>query len=156
MTLALGALALGLATAPAAEAQTRRAVPYWVALKSDEAKLRVGPNQDFPATWLYRLPGLPLKVLQVDDLYPQWRKVEDPDGVQGWMHVSMLRESPAAIVKGGMAELREGPSAGARLLFRVEPGVVGRVNNCAKGWCAMDIRGQRGYVLASSLWGAIN
>lgn len=139
-----------------AAAQTKRAVPYWVALRSDEAKLRVGPSQDFPARWLYRLPGLPLRVVQVDDLYPQWRKVEDPDGVQGWMHVAMLRESPAAIVKGNMAEMREGPSAGARLLYRVQPGVVGRVNGCKDGWCAMDIRGQRGFVPVESLWGAIN
>lgn len=137
-----------------ASAQLRKPVPYWVALKSDEAKLRVGPSQDFPATWLYRLPGLPLRVIQVDAKYPQWRKVEDPDGVRGWMHVAMLRDSPTAIVRGEMAEMREGPSSAARLLYRVQPGVVGRVNSCANGWCALDMRGVRGYISARSLWGA--
>ncbi|WP_443970510.1 SH3 domain-containing protein [Sphingobium sp. CR28] len=137
-----------------ASAQNTRAVPYWVALKSDEAKLRVGPSQDFPAKWLYRLPGLPLRVVQVDAKYPQWRKIEDPDGVQGWMHVAMLREVAAAIVRGGTAELRQGPSDGSKLLYHVQEGAVGRVNSCASGWCAVEFRGQRGYIAARSLWGA--
>lgn len=148
------ALCIAIGAAGSAAAQRQKAVPYWVALKSDEAKLRVGPSQDFPAKWLYTMPGLPLRVIQVDAKYPQWRKVEDPDGVRGWMHVSMLRDSPAAIVRGSMAEMRDKPAASAKLLYRIEPGVIGRVNSCADGWCAMDVRGQRGYVHARSLWGA--
>lgn len=113
--------------------------------------MRVGPSQDYPASWIYRRRDLPVKVVEV---YANWRKVEDPGGTQGWLHVRLLKDDPTAIVKGGIAAMRDGPSADARVLYRLEPGVVGRLSGCANGWCAMDVSGARGYVSANDLWGA--
>jgi len=126
-------------------------VPYWASLAKGEARMRVGPSQDYPASWIYRRRDLPVKVVEV---YANWRKVEDPDGTQGWLHVRLLKDEATAIVKGEIAAMRDGPSADARVLYRLEPGVVGRLSGCANGWCAVDVNGARGYVATNDLWGA--
>jgi SH3-like domain-containing protein len=128
-------------------------VPYWASLSKGDARMRVGPSLDYPASWIYQRRDLPVKVVEV---YASWRKVEDPDGTQGWMHVRLLKDEPTAIVKGGIAEMRDKPAADARLLFRLEPGVVGRLSGCSGGWCSLDVNGQRGYVSEKSLWGALD
>lgn len=151
LALLAGALALVGLAAGNAGAQSTKAVPYWASLAKGDARMRVGPSLDYPASWVYQRRNLPVKVVEV---YSNWRKVEDPDGTQGWMHVRLLKDEPTAIVKGGIAEMRDGASSGAKLLFRLEPGVVGRLSGCSDGWCAMDVDGHRGYVSMNSLWGA--
>jgi len=149
------AMAAGVVTMIAdAGAQSARQVPYWASLARGDARMRVGPSVNYPASWVYRRRDLPVRVLEV---YSSWRKVEDPDGTQGWMHVSLLKSEPTAIVRGNaLVPMREAPSPSARLLYRLEPGVVGRLSGCANGWCTFEVRGQRGYVVASSLWGAVD
>lgn len=141
-----------LAVPGSAPAQSIKKTPYWASLAKGEAVMRIGPSKDFPANWVYLRRDLPVRVVQTR---PDWRKVEDPDGVSGWFHVRLLKDDPTAIVKGGPADLRDKPSAGSRLLYRLAPGVVGKISGCASGWCAFDAGGKSGYVLAQSLWGAI-
>ncbi|MET0137359.1 MAG: SH3 domain-containing protein [Sphingobium sp.] len=149
----LAAIALGMSTgAPFASAQTAKKLPYWVAISKDEARMRVGPSMDYPANWIYRRKNLPLKVIET---YPNWRRVEDPDGTRGWMHVRLLKDDRTAIIVGETAALRADPAEGSRALYRAEPGVVGRVSGCENGWCTFDVNGQRGYVRTQNLWGAI-
>jgi SH3-like domain-containing protein len=150
--LMLGAGVIGaLVASGAAVAAPGKPVPYWASLSHDEARMRVGPSLDYPSNWIYRRRDLPVKVVQVLGL---WRKVEDPDGAQGWMHVRLLSDTPTAIVKADVAPLRESPGDGARTLFRAERGVVGRLGDCSGGWCTFDAKGQRGYVKTSDIWGA--
>ena len=150
--MAFAALALCVG-AGRAEAQSDRPTPYWASLSKGEARMRVGPSTDYPASWIYRQRDLPVKVVEV---YTNWRKIEDPDGTQGWMHVRLLKDEATAIVRDGIADMRDRPSDTARLLFRLEPGVVGRLSGCSDGWCAMEVNGRRGYVEATSLWGALD
>jgi len=150
--LAAGLLAAGLLAGDADAQKAGKPVPYWASLAKGDARMRVGPSLDYPASWIYRRRDLPVKVVEV---YASWRKIEDPDGTQGWMHVRLLKDDPTAMVKGDMADMRERPAADARLRFRLEPGVVGRLSGCANGWCDFEVDGQRGYVPARSLWGAV-
>ncbi len=124
--------------------------PYWASLSHGEARMRVGPSLDYPSNWVYRRRDLPVKVVQVLGL---WRKIEDPDGAQGWMHVRLLSDTATAIVTVPVAQLHESASDGARTLFRAEKGVVGRLSGCSGGWCNMDVQGKKGYVRASDIWG---
>lgn len=145
------AVLAGLAAADAAYAQTKK-TPYWASISENEARMRVGPSLDYPSNWIYRRRDLPVKVLQV---HSNWRKIEDSTGTQGWMHVRLLSDTPTAIVIGGPAVMREGAREDARALYSAEPGVVGRISDCGGGWCAFDVRGQRGFIRSDSLWGAI-
>lgn len=145
------AMTAALMATVGAQAQTTKKPPYWASVAKGEALMRVGPSQDYPAKWLYQRRDLPVKVVEV---YPGWRKVEDPDGNQGWFHVRLLKDDPTGIVKGGIAEMHDRPDGGSRLLYRLEPGVVGNLSGCAGGWCAFEVEGKSGYIRSSSLWGA--
>jgi SH3-like domain-containing protein len=143
---------IALSATSAAGAAPDKPVPYWASISENEARMRVGPSLDFPSSWIYRRRDLPLKVVQVLGL---WRKVEDSEGTQGWMHVRLLSDTATGIVTAEMAPLRETPGDGARAVYRAEKGVVGRLSSCSGGWCAFDVRGQRGFVKVSDVWGAV-
>lgn len=150
--IAFPLLALAVLSGTPAGAQSRKPLPYWASISEPEARMRVGPNLDYPSNWVYRRRDLPVKVVQV---LGNWRKIEDSSGTQGWMHVRLLSDAATAIVKGGVTEMRDRASDDAKLLYRVQAGVVGRVADCGSGWCAFDVAGKKGYVRASSLWGAV-
>lgn len=133
------------------QAQSAKKTPYWASIDEAEARMRTGPSTEFPVKWVYKRQYLPVKVVAVHEV---WRKIEDPDGDQGWMHVRLLSPNRTALVTGsGVAALRDGPEATARIAWRVEPGVVGRVEDCAKGWCRLDVAGRNGYIEVDRLWG---
>jgi SH3-like domain-containing protein len=135
----------------AADAQRTREPPYWASISASRAMMRTGPGRTYPATWLYVRPDLPIRVVGV---YQNWRKVEDPDGTTGWMLVNLLSSTRTAIVRGdGPQSMHEAPDAESRILFRAEPGVVGRLSRCSGGWCLLDVRGRRGFVRSDSIWG---
>lgn len=145
-----GFLAGAIAAAPGAVAQTGKPVPYWVSISAAKARMRTGPGANFPASWEYVRADLPLQVVQV---HKEWRKVRDPDGTEGWMRSFLLSEQRTAIVRGGVQTLHASPDAGTKVVWRVEPGVVGRISRCAAGWCAFAVQGRSGYVRTTALWG---
>ena len=138
-----------LMVAPAAISAQKK-LPYWSSINAGKARMRTGPGQQFPASWLYQRAGLPVKVLAI---YPNWRKVEDPDGTQGWMQANLLSDKRTAIVRGEVRPMRDKPQADARIVWRAEPGVVGKITDCANGWCKFDVTGRIGYIEAAHLWG---
>jgi SH3-like domain-containing protein len=126
--------------------------PYWASLRVSHANMRVGPGETYRIAWVYRRPRLPLKVIRVKE---GWRLVEDPDGTRGWMLAQFLTRERGAIVVGeGLAEMRAAGAASARLLWRLEPGVTGKLGECAAGWCEFDLGRQKGLVPQDRLWGA--
>lgn len=149
---AAAALAGGSAPAqPPREDGKPEAAPYFASIAPGRARMRSGPGRAYPSTWLYQRADLPVKVLA---RFKEWRKVEDPAGTQGWMLGSLISNRRTAIVTGDEpAQLREKPSPGARIAWRAEPGVVGRISACSTGWCRIDVHGQAGFVETGRLWG---
>ncbi|MHA6719510.1 SH3 domain-containing protein [Sphingomonas sp. RS6] len=135
----------------AAPAVAQKKVPYFMSIKASKARMRTGPGRNYPASWLYQRAGLPVRVIGT---YGEWRKIEDPDGAQGWMQVNLLDDDRFAIVRGGIAEMRASPDASAHVNWRAAPGVVGRISHCSDGWCWFDVKGRAGYVEQSKIWGA--
>ncbi len=132
-------------------AQVERKLPYWASLKEAEARMRTGPSTEFPVKWVYKRQNLPVKVVGI---LSDWRKVQDPDGDQGWMHVRLLSPSRTGLITGsGIVAMRETPMATARIVWRAETGVTGRIDECEAGWCRFDNAGRAGYVEADRLWG---
>lgn len=139
-----------LMTAPAA-AQDRQ-VPYWASLRADKVNMRTGPAEDYSIAWVYRRKQLPMKVLRLKE---GWRLVEDPGGTKGWMLARFLTLDRGAIVAGKRpAEMLEKAGEGSRLLWRLAPGVVGRLGDCKAGWCGFELAGRKGFVRQEHLWGA--
>jgi SH3-like domain-containing protein len=70
------------------------------------------------------------------------------------MLVTLLSDRRTAVVKKGAPRpLRTDPSENARIRYLAEPGVVGRIDHCADGWCRIEIGKRDGYVHTSDLWG---
>ena len=149
--LAVAGLAMLAADGGALAADAKKTLPYYASINAGRARMRTGPDKTYPASWLYQRADLPVRVVAT---FKQWRKVEDPDGEQGWMLAALLSERRTAIVRGTQpVELHEKPSTGAKLLWRAAPGVVGRLSACGGGWCRLDVRGRAGFVEVASLWG---
>lgn len=126
--------------------------PYWASIRAAEVNMRAGPGEDYRINWVYRRPDLPLKVIRIKE---GWRLVQDPDGAQGWVLARFLTRQRTAYVQGkGAAEMRESGNGSAKLLWKVAPGVVGLLGDCADGWCALSIGPRKGYVQQARLWGA--
>ena len=144
----LAAALLIFATPASAQDKTP---PYWASIASGEAMMRTGPGRNYPGVWLYKRRDLPVRVLQI---YPNWRKIEDPDGEQGWMLVTLLSDRRTAIVRpGAPRDIRTKPEAGAAVRYRAEAGVVGRIDECSGAWCRIEIGKKRGYIARDALYG---
>jgi len=139
-----------LAVATSASAQDRKP-PYWASIASGEAMMRTGPGRNYPGVWLYKRRDLPIRVIQT---YPNWRRIEDPDGEQGWMLVTLLSDTRTALVKAGAPrDIRVKPDASAPVRYRAEAGVVGRIEKCDGNWCKININKREGFIAQADLWG---
>jgi SH3-like domain-containing protein len=49
--------------------------------------------------------------------------------------------------------MRDRGAADARLLWRLEPGVVGKLGDCDAGWCRFVVDRHVGFVRQDRLWG---
>lgn len=145
-----GVIAVGALALPDPATAQARKPPYYASIAAGKARMRTGPGRNYPASWLYQRADLPIRVI---DVYKEWRKVEDPGGTQGWMQANLLSEKRTGYVIEGIAALRDAPKATGRIQWRAEPGVVGRVSKCVRGWCWLDVRGRGGYVEQGRLWG---
>ena len=58
------------------------------------------------------------------------------------------------LVQGdGVQEMRRSAAADARVVARVEPGVIGDLVGCEAGWCRIEVADERGWLPATALWG---
>ena len=144
-------VAIGLLCAAAAASAQDKKPPYWASIASGEAMMRTGPGRNYPGVWLYKRRDLPVRVLQI---YPNWRKIEDPDGEQGWMLVTLLSDRRTAIVRpGAVRDVRTKADAAAPVRYRLQPGVVGRIDDCSGAWCRIESGQKRGYIARDALCG---
>jgi SH3-like domain-containing protein len=129
-----------------------RAVPYWASMRTTAMNARKGPAKEYPIAWLYQRQQLPLKVIRVKE---SWRMIQDQDGDTGWVLAQFLSPDRTAVVTGkGLAEMRSAAGAEGGVLWQVEPGVVGKLGECAGGWCRLDTgAGHIGYLDQNRLWG---
>ncbi|VWX57569.1 SH3 domain-containing protein [Sphingorhabdus sp. 109] len=138
---------------PLSPAAAQQQPPYWASIDEPEARMRTGPSTEYPTMWIYKREKLPIKILA---RYKAWRKVEDHEGTQGWMHARLLSASRTGLVlatNGKPVAMRALPDPDAKIVWRAEPGVVGSLTLCEKGWCLFDVTGRRGYISMSDIWG---
>lgn len=126
------------------------AVPRWASLSAGEARMRAGPGENYPITWVYRRAGLPVRVVREYDI---WRQVEDPEGTRGWMNRVLITGPRTAMIKGGLTPLHAEPGVDSRVLWQAEAGVIGKIDRCRDGWCEFEVGQRAGYVQIARLWG---
>ena len=132
-------------------------LPRFVSLKSGRVNSRIGPGVNYPVDWLYLKPGLPVEITQE---FENWRRVRDSDGSEGWINQSLLSGKRTGIAapwqrgKDTQIQLLDEPEHDATPIAIIEPGVVGKINQCNGDWCEMTFDGHTGWMSQSLLWGA--
>ncbi len=153
----LAVLAAMLASTAAAQAESGLPIPRFVTVGASEANLRTGPGGRYPIEWVLVRRYMPVEVVGEFDT---WRRVRDWEGVEGWVHQSLLSGRRGLVVIGDAVQaLRTEPADTATMVARVEPGVIGRLLACPgpgrprHGWCYCDIGGHRGWLPRQVVWG---
>jgi SH3-like domain-containing protein len=131
---------------------TGRPVPRFVSLRPNDTPMRNGPGKDHRMVWIYKRAGLPVEITAEFDT---WRRVRDVEGAEGWIIHSRLSGDRTIMVRPQSRELApvyRRPD-GARVVARLEPGVIARVKACDGAWCAVEGEGFEGHMRQETLWG---
>ncbi|HEX2526246.1 MAG TPA: SH3 domain-containing protein [Geminicoccus sp.] len=153
--IALLAVLSGAAPLMAQEGQrsTGQPLPRFVSLSANIVNMRTGPGEQHPVLWVYRRIGLPVKVVSE---YYQWRKVVDHEGATGWIKSNLLSNRRKLLVIGnGMADIKRNAALEARVVAKVEPGVIGELETCDTAWCLIELGSAEGWILRDRVWGLL-
>ena len=154
-------LAPGLAVA--AETPSGLPLPRFVTTRSTPINVRVGPGTKYDVSWVYKIAGTPVEIIQEFDV---WRKIRDADGSEGWVHQNMLSGNRAGYVSatGGSDRigLRAAAADDAGIVAWVGPGFPVKISSCDGNWCTVvatdhpvggHLASYTGYLQESELWG---
>ncbi len=129
---------------------TNLPIPRFVSLKASEGNVRRGPSLSHRIDWVYKRRDIPLRVTAE---YGHWRRVEDRDGVGGWIHYALLSGARTVIVEQDRLQLRARPEPEAPVYAELELGVIARLGECSAEWCWLRVGGYKGWAPKSRLWG---
>src|SRR4051812_4823521 len=125
---------LGLA---AAATPSGLPLPRFVTTRSTPINVRVGPGVKYDVSWVYKVAGTPVEIIQEFDV---WRKIRDVDGSEGWVHQNMLSGVRAGYVSrdaGDTVALRSAAADDAGVVAWVGPGFPVKIQSCSSNWCAV-------------------
>ena len=74
-----------------------------------------GPSLTHRIDWVFKRAGMPLKVTAE---YENWRRIEDQEGLGGWVHYSLLSGVRSAQVVVDLAEFHDTPNDDAAVRFK--------------------------------------
>ena len=146
----LAGLPSAVGAAESTGAGTGLPLPRFVSLRAKEANIRIGPGVQYPVDWVYVRRFMPLEITAEFDT---WRKIRDWEGTEGWVHKSMLSGRRTALITGETRTMRQEPDITALPVAHAEPGVIGALLECEADWCRIDVKGNKGWLPRTVLWG---
>ena len=135
---------------PGRGAVTNLPIPRFVSLKGSEGNARRGPGLTHRIDWVFTRAGMPLRVTAE---YEHWRRVEDVDGVGGWVNFALLSGVRTVLVTQDMAQAFSQPDDQSDVVYQSELGVIGKLLQCVPLWCRISVEGEKGWVSKDVLWG---
>lgn len=135
------------------ESETGKTLPRMVSLRSSKINARSGPGSRYPIEWVYQQRGAPVEIVAEFEL---WRKIKDWEGAESWVHKAMLTGRRfARVITPGENNIYAKPDDGAKLVAKVEDGVVGEVEKCPapKSKCLLKFENIRGWMPREALFG---
>jgi len=152
--LLLCVLLLLIASSTKAISQTKvseETHPKWASLVYEQTNGRAGPGTEFHKLWIYHRKYLPVRILRQAS---EWSKIEDMDGTVLWMHNSVFHTRKTALVISAQPTYLYGTGRNReKVIARLAPNVIVRIDVCEKSWCQVRIKDQTGWVIATDLWG---
>ncbi|MFK7837031.1 MAG: SH3 domain-containing protein [Sulfitobacter sp.] len=137
-------------TAGEVGAVTNLPLPRYVSMKASEGNVRRGPSLSHRIDWVFQRRDMPLRITAE---HGHWRRVEDRDGMGGWVHYSLLSGNRTVLVEQDMLTLHTRPDPAAPVSAALELGVVARLGDCDTEWCELRTGGFKGWAPKSRIWG---
>ncbi|MCB1334598.1 MAG: aspartyl-trna synthetase [Roseivivax sp.] len=131
-------------------AVTNLPLPRYVSLKVDEAFVRRGPSKTHRIDWVLTRRNMPLMITAE---YENWRRVQDRDGVGGWVHYALLTGARTVLVEEDMLALHDRPQDNAPIAAQLQVGVIAKLGDCTVDWCHLEAGGYDGWAHKTALWG---
>lgn len=126
-------------------------LPRFVSLGSQKIFMRAGPGVRYPIKWVYEREGLPVEIILE---YEVWRKIRDIEGVEGWVHQSLLSGRRTGLIRDNETQdMRASPRPDARIMARLEPMAQFIIKECRPGWCSISADGYEGWLPRDHIWG---
>ena len=138
-------------------------IPRFVSFKAKSTNVRSGPSNQHPVKWVYHRKGYPVKVVAE---FEHWRKINDIDGEDGWVHEAMLSGVRYVVViknvVGGIMAAKQPASelflfrkasVDSPALARMQIGSVCALKECKVEWCKVNCQNHVGWVLKENVWG---
>ncbi len=129
---------------------TNLPVPRFVSMKASKGNVRRGPSLTHRIDWVFKRRDMPLRITAE---HGHWRRVEDRDGMGGWVHYSLLSGTRTVLVEKDMLSLHARPDANAPITAALELGVVARLGDCGEEWCELRSGGFKGWAPKARVWG---
>ena len=126
-------------------------IPRFVSLKSDNSNLRVGPSKNYPIKLRYIVANTPVEII---DEYQDWRKINDYEGNEGWLHKSLIKGKRFAIVNPPYQEgLQVFNNPKGNNIGKIGKKNILEVKTCLMHWCKIKYGKNTGWVNKLNLWG---
>ena len=136
-----------------ANSETGLPIRRMVSLRSSLINVRSGPGSRYPIEWVYKQKGAPVEIISEFEL---WRKIRDWEGTETWVHKAMLSGRRfVKVTTPGENNIYAKPEEGAKIIAKVEDGVVGEIEKCpnADGMCLIKFDSVKGWMPRSDLFG---
>lgn len=129
---------------------TNLPMPRFVSLKASEGNVRRGPSLSHRIDWVFKRRDMPLIITAE---HGHWRRVQDREGLGGWVHYSLLSGTRFVLVEQDMVPLHARPDQQTPINARLELGVLARLGKCGPNWCRLTSAGYKGWARKETLWG---
>lgn len=129
---------------------TNLPLPRYVSLKAAEGNVRRGPSLSHRIDWVFTRRDMPLRITAE---HGHWRRVEDRDGLGGWVHYSLLSGTRTVLIEQDMLTIRTRPDTKAPIAAALEAGVIARLGKCDAEWCRITSAGYKGWAPKARMWG---
>ena len=126
--------------------------PKYASLKKDKVYLRWNASFNAPIRYIYQKKNLPILII---DKFDVWRKVRDIDGIEGWIHISMISNKKSFIntKEQNLLKYKDNPKI---INAIIKKNVVGRIINCEEKFCKVKVKPYKGWIEKKYLWGIKN
>jgi SH3-like domain-containing protein len=129
-------------------------IPRFVSLKPSDTPMREGPSKDHRIKWVFKKEGVPVEIIAE---FENWRRVRDSEGDDGWVYHSRLSGRRTGQIstrlKDASIPLYARDSENAQVVARLQPGVIGSVEQCSGRWCRLIGEGFDGWLPQERIWG---
>ena len=130
--------------------ETGLPMPRFVSMKANEGNVRRGPSRAHRIDWVFVRRGMPLMVTAE---HGHWRRVEDRDGIGGWIHYTLISGTRTVIVDRDMLAIHAKPDETSSIKAHLELGVIAKLGECQTAGCRVTAGGFRGWAPQTALWG---